>query len=225
MSITHEQAHKLIQLNMEHMLNAQETASLSAHLRGCSECDAYAREINEVAKLLPALMKRQWSAQPAPLSVSALVGSKEIIRTSTLLTMRTVAVGLVIIALFFSGWQFMLSGPASAPQLPLQVPPIPTPFTQRAQSTSTKITFENCELIQYSVLESDSLASIAGQFSVSEGEIMEINRLENEAVDSSMELLIPVCNFTPTGTFHAATFTTTYTPRSIATTSTPVDKH
>lgn len=225
MSITHEQAHKLIQLNMEHMLNAQETARLSAHLRGCSECNAYAREINEVAKLLPALMKRQWSTQPAPLSISALAGSKEPIRTSALLTMRTVAISLVVIALFFSAWQFMLTGSASSPQLPLQVPPVPTPSTQPAQSTSTKITFENCEMIQYRVLESDSLESIAGQFSVSEAEIMEINRLKNEAVDSSMELLIPVCNFTPTGTFHAATFTTTFTPRIIATTSTPVDKH
>lgn len=225
MSITHEQAQRLIQLNMEHVLNAQETASLSAHLRGCSECDAYAREINEVTQLLPALMKRQWSAQPAPLSLSALAGSKETMGTSAILTMRTAAISLVVIALFFSAWQFLLSGSASSPELPLPVPPVPTPSTQRAQSTSTKITFENCEIIQYRVLESDSLASIAGQFSVSEAEIMEINRLKNEAVDSSMELLIPVCNFTPTGTFHAATFTTTYTPSIIATTSTPVDKH
>ena len=139
--------------------------------------------------------------------------------------MRKAAISLVVIALFFTAWQFLLSGSTSSPELPLPVPPIPTPSTERAQSTSTKITFENCEIIQYRVLESDSLASIAGQFSVSEAEIMEINRLKNEAVDSSMELLIPVCNFTPTGTFHAATFTTTYTPSIIATTSTPVDKH
>lgn len=223
MSITHEQAHQLIQLDMEHMLPARETAMLSAHLRGCNECNAYAREMNEVTKLLPALMQRQWNAQPAPLSIPALVGAKEIIGASTLLTMRTAAISLVVIALFFSAWQFMLS--ASSPLLPLQVPPIPTPSTQRAQSTSTKNTFEHCEMIQYRVLERDSLASIAGQFSVSEGEIMTINHLENEAIVPSMELLIPVCNFTPTGTFHAATFTTTYTPRGIVTTSTPVDRH
>jgi LysM repeat protein len=139
--------------------------------------------------------------------------------------MRTAAISLVAIALFFSAWQFMLSGSASSPQLPLQVPPIPTPSAQRAQSTSTKITFEHCEMIQYRVLESDSLASIAAQFSVSEGEIMEINHLANEAIVPSMELLIPVCNYTPTGTFHAATFTTTYTPRLISTTSTPPDSY
>ena len=225
MSITHEQAHKLIQWNMEHMLNARETASLSAHLRACSECDAYASEINEVAKLLPALMKKKWSAQPAPLSIPVLVGSKEIVRTSTSLTMRTVAFSLVVMALFFSAWQFMLSGPASSPQLPVQVPPVPTPSTQRAQSTSTEITLENCETIVYAVGEMDSLASIAAQFSVSEDTIRGLNHLPTEYLSPSMELLIPICNFTPTGTFHAATFTTTYTPRSIATTSTPVDRH
>ena len=221
MFITHERAHQLIQWNMEHMLNDQETAMLSAHLRGCNECNAYAREMNEVARLLAALMKERWSARPAPLSIPPLVGSQGTIRTSTFLTMRNAAFSLVVMALCFSAWQFMLSGSASSPQ----VPPIPTPSTQRAPSTSTKITFEHCEMIQYRVLESDSLASIAAQFSVSEGEIMEINHLENEALVPSMELLIPVCNFTPTGTFHAATFTTTYTPRLIATTSTPADSY
>ena len=68
MSITHEQAHRLIQSNMEQMLDSQESARLSAHLRECRECDTYAREIKEVTNLLPTMMKKQWSASPVPLS-------------------------------------------------------------------------------------------------------------------------------------------------------------
>lgn len=223
MSITHEQAHTLIQLNMEHMLNNQESAALSAHLRDCTPCNEYASEIKEVTDLLPPIMKRQWSAQPAPLSIAALMERRQRIRSSPLLTMRTAAISLVLMAFFFSAWQFVVSNPPSSPRLPLQAPPVPTPYTQPAQSTSTEITSQHCEMILYRVAETDSLASIAGQFLVSEDTIVELNHLQSEAVRPAMELLIPVCNFTPTGTFHAATFTTTYTPRSIATTSTPVE--
>src|SRR5687768_5878845 len=131
MSITHEQARRLIQLNMEHRLDSQESASLSAHLRECSECDTYAREIKEVTNLLPTVMKKQWSAQPVPLSMAALVVRSQSIRANTLLTMRTAALSLVFMALFFSTWQFVLSGPPASSQLPPQAPPVPTPSTQR----------------------------------------------------------------------------------------------
>jgi len=80
-------------------------------------------------------------------------------------------------------------------------------------------------MILYSVGETDSIASIAAQFSLSAETIIELNHLQTEAVSPSLELLIPLCNFTPTSTFHAATFTTTYTPRFIGTASTPVERH
>ena len=225
MSISHEQAHKLIQLNMEGVLSARETATLSEHLRNCSKCDSYARETNEVVKLLPTIMKRHWSAQPVPLSIPALVGRRQTLKESTLLTIRKAALSLVFAALFLSVWQIVVSGPPASPQLPLQVPSAPTPSMQRASSTSTKITLQNCEVILYTVGETDSLASIAAQFSVSEETIREFNHLQTEVVSPSMELLIPICNFTPTGTFHTATYATTYTPVINATTSTPVDRH
>jgi hypothetical protein len=226
MSITHEQAHRLIQLNMEHMLDSRESARLSAHLRECRECDTYARQIKEVTNLLPTMMKRQWSAQPVPLSLAVLMRRRQSNRASTLLTMRTAALGLVFMALFFSTWQSVLPGPPSSSHPPLQAPPpVPTPSTQHAQSTSTNITLQDCEMILYPVGELDSLASIAAQFSVSKDTIMGLNHLQSEVIHSSMELLIPICNFTPTGTLHASTFTTTYTPLIIATTFTPVDRH
>ena len=225
MSITHEQAHHLIQLDMEHMLNSKESAILSAHLCECRECVTYANEIREVTNLLAPVMKRQWSVQPAPLSMVALMGRKERITADNLLTMRRAAMALVFVALFFSTWQFVLSGGAGSSQRPLVIPAAPTPSVQNTQSTSTEITQATCEMIIYPVQGEDTLASIAEQFSTSVREIIQLNQLKTATIGPPMELLVPVCNFTPTGTYSPVTFTTTYTPLIIATTSTPMDRH
>ena len=225
MSITHEQAHRLIQLDMEDMLNRKESAILSAHLRECRECVIYANEISEVTNLLTPIMKRQWSVQPAPLPLVALMVKKERITANHLLTMRTAAMALLFVALFFSAWQFELPGGVGSSQSPLVIPPAPTPSVQSTQSTSTESTEANCEMIIYPVQGEDTLASIAEQFSTSEREIIQLNQLKTATISPPMGLLVPVCNFTPTGTYSPVTFTTTHTPLIIATTSTPVDRH
>jgi hypothetical protein len=219
MQITHEQARKRIQLNLDGLLQSAEKATLSAHLHECPECQAYANEIREAENLLLQVMRRQWNAPPAPLSIAALTGNTKKISGRTLLTMRTAAISLVFFALFFSIWQFASSGPSN--YAPMVVPSMPTPSAQTAHSTSTEITFENCEMMLYTVEANDTLASIANRFLVSEDEIMETNQLKTDTIRLSMELMIPICNFTPTGTIHPATFTTTNTPLIPPTTSTP----
>jgi hypothetical protein len=221
MSITHEQAQKLIQLKMDQILGTEDSMKLSAHLHNCSECTAYAHEIKEVPNLLAPLMKRQWNVQPAPLSISALMGNYEKVPSSTFLTMRKAAITLVVMALFFSAWQFVLSGPRPASQLSPAIPPMPTPSNPTMQVISTQLTSENCPLASYMVQEQDTLDSIAHQFSVSEDTIVVVNHLEATMLRPAMELEIPVCNFTPTGTFHLATFTSTLTPIARPTTLTP----
>jgi predicted anti-sigma-YlaC factor YlaD len=221
MSITHEEAYQLIQLNMEDLLDAHDLAMLSAHLHNCRECEAYAREIREVTNLLPLVMKSKWSLQPAPLSIAALMERKERISARALLTMRSAAIGLMFVAFFFSAWQFMVSTAPGSAQIPMAIGPAPTPSLQHTQSTSTEITRHTCEMIVYPVQRSDTLAGIAKQFSTSEDEIIQLNHLQGTAVSPSMELLVPVCNFTPTGTFYPATFTTTYTPFLNPTSTTP----
>jgi predicted anti-sigma-YlaC factor YlaD len=222
MQITHEQAQKLIQLHMDQALNSQESAVLSAHLRDCRDCQTYANEVSEVKRLLPSLLKKQWARTPAPLSIKALA-EKKLKRQSSinLLTTRTAAIGFVVIALFFSVWQFASSGSAVSNPLPLMAPPVPTPLTQTALSIDTTMTLENCKLVLYIVQGNDTLAGIADQFSVPEEEILAANSLEAKAVRPAMELVVPICNFTPTGTVHPATFTTTYTPIIQLNTSTP----
>ena len=222
MQITHEQAQTLLQRRFDQALNVQETTVLSAHLQNCAACQRYANETKEVEHLLVPILKRQWNRQPIPLSIVALREKSLKSRISNILTMRKIAVGLVAIALFFSIWQFAISGPSVSGQVPLMAPPVPTPSTT---STNTVVALEQCEMASYIVQPNDTLAGIAEQFSVSTGKIMESNQLKTEAVQAAMKLVIPICKSTPTGTAHTATFTTTYIPIIRPTTSTPTDRY
>ena len=194
------------------MLSSQELVLLSTHLNNCIECAAYANEISEVTSILPPMLKRQWDVQPIPLSIAALTGRNEKIKSNNSLTMRTASVSLVMMLLFFSVWQFVVSGSSGTIQIPASIPPAPTPSSVLVKSTSTQRTLEGCEIVPYVVQENDTLASIASQFSTSEDMILKFNTLDSNVVHPAMELLLPICLSTPTGTFYPATFTTTYTP-------------
>ena len=221
MQITHEHARRLIQLRLDGGLQSTEKQLLSAHLHACSACEAYASGINEADALLRPLLKRHWSAQPVPLSIASLSGNSPRTQASTLLTIRMIAASLAFVALFVSVWQFKLPGPSTPSAIPLVLPFVPTPSAQTAQSTSTEFTFETCEMALYTVQTNDTLASIAERFLVLDEQLMELNRLNVDAVRPAMELVVPICNFAPTGTTHPATFTTTYTPILHSETPTP----
>jgi len=224
MHISHEQARKLIQFSLDGALQASEKATLTAHLQDCSDCKEYVKELSEVEAIVLPLMKKRWSARPAPLSMALLTQKKSSpIHASKLLAIRSTVIGLVFVALFFSAWQFVASGPSSSSPMALVVPLVPTPSVQTAQSI--RITAENCEMMAYRVQENDTLASIATQFLEPEDEIMKLNQLKTDALHLSMELIIPLCNLTPTGTIHPPTSTITYTPIIQLTTSTPVGKY
>lgn len=218
MQLTHEDAHRLIQLNMDKALKPQELSLLSDHLQTCAACQTYAHDMQEVEQVLFPVLKRQWDRHPLPLSISALMERGSASPPRNILATRTAALGLVVLAFFFSAWQFVLSGSSPSGSLPLIVPLVPTPSTV---STLTMTTPDDCPTMSYSVRENDTLADIAHQFSVSEEEILEVNSLEAVTLSPSMELLIPVCNWTPTGTVHPVTFTTTYTPVREPFTTTP----
>ena len=222
MQITHEQARSFIQFSLDGILQSAEKAALSAHLQDCMDCRAYGSELKDVETILLRAMKKQWGVRPIPLSVHALLQKKNSrINANRLLATRKAMVGVAMVALFFSAWQFVVSGPVNPNQLTLTVPPIPTPSVLTAQSTNTKVRFENCEMMPYSVQANDTLSSIADRFSITEEEIIAINQLQTEAVSTSMKLVIPLCNSTPTGIVNPATFTTTYTPTLKHATSTP----
>jgi hypothetical protein len=221
MQITHEEAHKLIQFNLDGALNSQEKITLSTHLQDCIECRAYAKDMKEVESILLPVMRSQWSLQPIPIPIpitTICVKRDSKIQVSVILATRTAAVGVVLVAFIFSVWQFAVSSGGKSNPLPINVPPVPTPSTQ---STSTKITFQNCDGMLYTVQENDTLESIAYQFSTSREDLMAANHMKMETVSTGMKLIVPICSFTPTGTIHPATLTITYTPSISPATFTP----
>lgn len=218
MQITHEQAHTLIHRKLDQALGSLDTTALSEHLRTCNDCQQYANEIIEVDRLLVPMLKKHWHRQPIPLSVATLVETNRETGITNFLTIRKFTISIAALALFFSAWQFVVAGPSAFSQIPQMIPPVPTPSTI---STSTLVTLEDCEVTLYVVKPNDTLAGIADRFSVSVEEIMKLNQLQTEVVQPAMKLAIPLCNFTPTGTVHPATFTTTYTPSLQTITFTP----
>src|SRR5690349_19014028 len=119
MQITHEQAQRLIQLELDHGLNVQNSTLLVSHLRLCPDCQAYRNEMNELQDLLSPLLKRKWATQPVPLSIPSLLESNRKISIDHLLTTRSTAVSLMILAMFFTVWQFLFSSPMNARPVPL----------------------------------------------------------------------------------------------------------
>ena len=204
---------------MDGTLISQDEAVLSAHLRDCSSCRAYATEMMEVEDILSPLMKRQWRLQPIPLSASLLVQRKHsFIVTNTFLAMRRAAVGILVAVFFFSAWNFAQSHAPALNGLPTRALPIPTPSSS---STQAQTTLSDCEVTSYTATEADTLSSLAERFSAAEEEIVALNNLETEAIRPGMELLIPVCRLTPTHTASSGTLTTTSTPRLGSSSSTP----
>ncbi|HLO18704.1 MAG TPA: LysM peptidoglycan-binding domain-containing protein [Anaerolineales bacterium] len=209
MQITHEEAQRLIQFNADNALGSNEKNLLVAHLQECISCRVYAQDIKEVESILLPLMKRQWNLQPVPLSGNTLTTKRNsAIQARMALVTRTAMIGVVLLGFIFSVWQFTLSN-RQLPSSLVGVLPVPTPSTQ---STSTEINLQNCEELFYQVKESDTLESIAARFSISKEQIRTINHLKTISIHPSMKLMIPICNFTPTGTVNPMTLTWTYTP-------------
>jgi hypothetical protein len=219
MQITHAEAHRLIQFSMDEALKPQEKNSLQVHLNECIECRAFVEELKGVENLLMPVMSRHWAVQPAPLLIEALTKKGKLpIQTSIILATRTAIISIVFAVFVFSAWQYSHSGSQPANPVPMGGLPIPTPS---GQSTSTKISFQDCEETIYQVQENDTLESIASKFAVAKNKIKAVNHLSTESIHAKMDLLIPSCSSTPTGTIHPSTLTITFTPLLGPTTSTP----
>jgi len=209
MEITHEEARRLIQHNADEALNQNKQIMLRAHLKDCADCRVYAAELNEIENTLRPVMQRQWDLRPTPLLMNVLPLKRKFKeKVSIILAIRTALAGLAIVAFIFSVWQFKLTNSATLSQTPLSILPVPTPS---AQLTSTRIVSQNCEEIRYKVQENDTLESVADGFSTSKESIMIANEMKTEAIIPAMELIIPICHSTPTGTVNPPTHTT-HTP-------------
>lgn len=217
MQITHEEAHRLIQFDTDHSLQSHEKNDLVAHLEACEECKSYAESIKGIEFVLRPLFQRNWNRQPIPLSMATLTGKRNQSGTANpFLATRIAVIGIICISFVFSVWQFTVSTHSTPEVSPVTIPPMPTPSTRLVSMTSTS---SNCVGRSYLVKENDTLESIAERFAVSKEDIRTVNGLPTEAVGTGMQIIIPACTSTPTGTVNAQT--TTYTPSSGPITSTP----
>ena len=217
MQISHAEAVQLIEFEADHTLHGNEKKILNEHLRDCAECRAFAQQLNRLENILKNVMHKQWSLSPAPLSVSVLMGNNISKKSSSaLLITRTALISVAFLAFVVIGWQFTAASPTTTYSTQFEVLLIPTPSTS---TTATISSSKNCMQIHYQVQENDTLESVAAHFATSKETIMELNNLASETIPAQTELLVPICDTTPTSTLHPPTFT--ITPILDPTTSTP----
>jgi LysM repeat protein len=219
MQITHEEARRLIHLASDEQLKVHQKGMLESHLASCAECKNYADSIHNMESILQPLLQKQWAQRPIPLPIAALISSpNDRSPNINLLATRIAAIGMMFAVFMFSAWQLASLKPNTAgPALPSN-PPIPVSSTSTLLISATAQT-QTCEKVSYIVQGNDTLASVAYRFSTSKREIMIANTMKSETVIKGTELIIPVCNFTPTGTINP--LTTTFTPILRTITSTP----
>ena len=217
MQISHAEAMQLIQFQADHALHGDKQKILTEHLATCAECRAYAQQLNQLENILKNVMSKQWSLHPAPLSVAALMGNKNGKKySSTLLITRTALISVALLTFVIIGWQFTGVNTRLVSGTQFSMLPIPTPSTQ---ITATSLLFSHCVQIHYHVQKNDTLESIATHFATSKEILMILNNMSSEDIQLNKELLVPVCNTTPTNTLPPPTFT--ITPILDPTTSTP----
>lgn len=218
MQITHDEARKLIHFDSDDALKPHESSELQTHLETCEECQAYTNSIKGMEAILRPILQRKWNQQPIPhlLLTTVLAKNRKGISQGTSLATRIVVIGIICMGFVFSVWQFTVSSQPTPTALLVSVPPVPTPSTQFMSATSM---FDQCEGRPYVVRESDTLDSIALQFSVTQQDIKSMNDLGSATLQKGQEIRIPICTSTPTGTVDA--LTTTYTPFMSPITSTP----
>jgi LysM repeat protein len=217
MQITHEEAHKRIRQKADHGLKTDVEEELNAHLQACVECRSYFDAIRETESVLRQTLQKQWNVRPPPLQMDVIfekVNSRG--WAGIFMTTRTALIGFVFILFTFAVWQSMAAGNMESQQSPLgTVPLIPTPLTQYPVTTTLQ---NDCTTVKYVVQSGDTLESIAQYFSIPMESILLANNLTSESITFSQELIIPLCELTPTSTTHPPTFTITPIFETITTT-------
>lgn len=208
MSITHEEARNLIQFRADGKLKLADETRLDTHLEECADCRDYFNKLENTVSILQETLQKQWKVNPLPLQMDVVYGrisSKK--RENILLTMRISLIGVAFVLLSFMAWQSTTSGSRTSQQYSSEIIPlIPTPSTQH---TATNTFLNDCQNIKYSVQQGDTVEDIARQFSVPAEAILLANNLTDTSLASVQELVIPICDTTPTSTTYPPTFTIT----------------
>lgn len=217
MQITHEEAHRLIQFDADNALRPSEKHKLVEHLQLCAECQAYAQSIQGIELLLRPLLQKNWNKEPLPLSVTSITGKRnQEVTQGAFLATRIAIIGMICMGFLFSVWQFTVAGETRPTIAVASIPPMPTPSVQFINMTRTS---GSCTNTLYIVKADDTIEGIAERFAVSKENILTANNLSPANLKVGMQILIPSCTSTPTGTMNAQT--TTNTPSTKPVTTTP----
>ena len=220
MELTHTQAREMIHFSADSALEADALRILKLHLDSCEACRTYADSIHAMENRLRNAMRQHWHLRPAPLAVDAIKSksrtkSFQSSQLATRLTMIATIALMVVVAAF----QITNTSKEGSDQAPVVVPLIPTPSVQ---TTFTEInTAQSCEEVRYVIQPNDTLDSIAAKFSITKNELMEANAMNTETIITGKEIIVSMCNSTPTGTVHPPAFTTTLTPLTERISQTP----
>src|SRR5678815_1003855 len=127
MQITHTQAQKLIQFDLDGALKPEEKNILQIHLKDCMECRTFVEELKGVEHLLVPAMIRHWAVQPAPLLIEDLTNKRELqLPAGMVLATRTALISIVFAAFVLSAWHISHLGNQTANPKPVSGLPIPT---------------------------------------------------------------------------------------------------
>ena len=208
MQITHTEAHKLIQYDLDRALDPETQKSLFVHLQGCEDCRIYADGMRNVEKQLRHVMNKHWNHSPLPLSIDSIKTQINLPKSAlNLFQLRTALVSMLLVGFSFLIWQLTSTLYNQSGQTPSTILPVPTPSTQL---NTASLAVPTCEWTLYRVKARDTLDTIAFQYSLSKQDIMIFNNMDSELISESMEIKIPQCDITPTMTAHLPT--TTLTP-------------
>jgi hypothetical protein len=198
MQITHAEAHKLIQFNLDRALNLENQKMLFAHLQECASCRAYADGMLNVDNTLRLLINKQWQFHPLPLSIGSIRSKKN---PHPLFQLRTALVSIFLVVFSFFIWELTTMYDSSG-QTASNILPVPTPSIQ---ISTASIEAPKCKWSLHKVDRLDTLETLAYQYSVSKEDIMIFNNMSSDVIYESMEIKIPQCDATPTATANLPT--------------------
>lgn len=207
MSISHEEAHKLIQFKADGGLSPGPQAKLVAHLNECEDCRAYSIRLASIASILKTTLHKQWNKTSLPLPMDAIYGkTNSRWSTAAILTMRKTLIGAAFMFFAFMAWHSMVPRVTSQQYPSGTLPLIPTPSIQYSVTNTSQ---NECQNIIYRLQDGDTLEGIAKRFSVQAEAILLVNNMTSTTLTSIQEIVIPVCETTPTSTTYPPTFTST----------------
>ena len=226
MELTHQEARTLLQAATDQIIKPEKISALDAHLLQCKACTEYANELVNLERNLRNAMHSNWDSQQPVIDIQAIIKPNLVrILWNSLVSQSHAMEKISVVIVLLLGYIFIanivgIQSPITGDKTPTPLPTpngqtvvffiSPTPF---ASSSLTKLVSPACETTtMYLVQENDTLSSIAYQHGTTEEAILAYNNLNSGIVFTGMDLIIPMCDSTPSHTSTIPKNTLSLTP-------------